>query len=277
MPIDLIGAVVAWLVAACGDAGIGQVRDRRKLRKAVRKATDAVVAQVAVPYQDSLRYWLTLCFSFPPELKPTGTNSISGGIRLAIARQVTEFSKRADDTGRPFSESLQVELDWLTGEVIEALVGALRQVVAEDDLRALVYGMDTAEILDLLKKLDMKIPVAPATTQQGNAPPDGHKPAVGTWPSAMAGKDAWIAAVMAFADIEDPVFRNDVLRLMGDELSLGHPFPVPARQMARDHVIQIVSRCWDFKDPDAARRALAVALRKLRPDDGASEQLARLT
>ncbi len=82
--------------------------------------------------------------------------------------------------------------------------------------------------------------------------------------------------VLQFADIEDPEFRRQVLQLMGDLLGLGRPFAVPYRAMARDHVIAIVDRCWAFRNPDAARRALVEALRELRPDDGATDRLQSL-
>ena len=86
--------------------------------------------------------------------------------------------------------------------------------------------------------------------------------------AGWADKDRWIAAVMAFTDIEDPEFRRAVLRLMGDRLELGHAFSASYRPVARDHVFEIVDRCWAFKDPpDAARRALADSLISLRPDD----------
>ncbi len=89
-------------------------------------------------------------------------------------------------------------------------------------------------------------------------------------------KGAWVTAIMAFADIEDPEFRRIVLRQMGDRLNLGRSFLAPYRSVARDHVVEIVDRCWEFKDPDAARNALARTLISLRPDDGAVGQLERL-
>ncbi len=83
-------------------------------------------------------------------------------------------------------------------------------------------------------------------------------------------------ALMEFDDIQDPEFRRQVLRLMGERLGLGYPFSVPYRAMARDHVIEVVDRVWDFRDPAAARSALAGALETLRPDDAATMRLKAL-
>jgi Effector-associated domain 2 len=90
---------------------------------------------------------------------------------------------------------------------------------------------------------------------------------------AAPSKTALVTAVMGFADIEDPDFRRLVLQQMGDNLGLGRPFPVPYQSMARDHVTAIINRCWDFRDPDAARRALVDALSALRPYDAATDHL----
>lgn len=82
--------------------------------------------------------------------------------------------------------------------------------------------------------------------------------------------------VMEFSDMEDPEFRRLVLRSMGERLGLGHAFSAPYSATARDHVAGIVDRIWEFKDPDAARRALVSTLEELRPDDGATVRLRSL-
>ena len=104
--------------------------------------------------------------------------------------------------------------------------------------------------------------------------PAGHGTAAAT--KTPVTKTALVAVVLQFADIEDPEFRRQVLQLMGDLLGLGRPFAAPYRAMARDHVVAIVDRCWAFKDPDAARRALVEALSELRPDDGTTDRLQSL-
>jgi TIR domain/Effector-associated domain 2 len=119
----------------------------------------------------------------------------------------------------------------------------------------------------------------PATRLSGDTsetPDHAGRVAVTTATKTPVTKTALVAVVMEFADIEDPEFRRQVLQLMGDLLGLGRPFAAPYRAMARDHVVAIVDRCWAFKDPDAARRALVGALSELRPDDGTTDRLRSL-
>lgn len=111
----------------------------------------------------------------------------------------------------------------------------------------------------------------PMSSQESSARPPHMRDS-----GAAANKDSWVAAMMMFADMEDPDFRRTVLRQMGDRLNLGRPFAAPYRPMARDHVVEIVNRCWDFSDPGAARRALVGALASLRPDDRATDNLERI-
>jgi hypothetical protein len=109
-----------------------------------------------------------------------------------------------------------------------------------------------------------------ATHMPSQSPEYAHKIAAPDVASISPTKDALLRAVMNFADIEDPEFRRQILRSMGDYLGLGRPFSAPYRPMAVDHVAAIIDRCWDFKDPSAARCALVQALNRLRPDDGAA-------
>jgi hypothetical protein len=46
--------------------------------------------------------------------------------------------------------------------------------------------------------------------------------------------------------------------------------------MARDHVREIVRRMNDYRDPQAARRAVYTALAFARPYDAALEELGRM-
>jgi TIR domain/Effector-associated domain 2 len=86
-------------------------------------------------------------------------------------------------------------------------------------------------------------------------------------------RDRWVVTLLEFVDIDNPEFRLQVLRLMGDELGLGHPFMASYRGMARDHVIEIVGRCWAYGNRRAALAALADALTCLRPDERPVGQL----
>jgi hypothetical protein len=159
MPIDLIGAVVAWLVAASGDAGIRLIRgsgDEGKLRKAVRVAVEAVVREVDPALQKQLRAGLILCFSSPPAMKLDGTTPTGDWLRSAIVTQVSQLEGWVNnDTGRPFYQDVPVDPAWLSGRVTDAIVGALRQVVASGNLPELVRGVDTTDVLGRLDALGL--------------------------------------------------------------------------------------------------------------------------
>jgi hypothetical protein len=87
---------------------------------------------------------------------------------------------------------------------------------------------------------------------------------------------AWIAAVMSFDDMQDPDFRRQVLRIMGELLQLGKAFQTSYRAMPIDHVTEIINRCWSYDPSEAALNALADALTWLRPDDQAATNIAAL-
>ena len=157
------------------------------------------------------------------------------------------------------------------------LPGLLSDLVAID-LSARTPEQFAAMVAEKLAALDIIEPSlkSPAAQRSGDgtsgtADSAGHGAVAAT--KIPVTKTALIAVVLQFADIEDPEFRRQVLQSMGDLLELGRPFAVPYRAMARDHVIAIVDRCWAFKDPDAARRALVGAFSELRPDDGATDRL----
>jgi hypothetical protein len=159
MPIDLIGAVVAWLVSASGDAGIRLVRgsdDRRKLRKALDVAINAVVQDVPRALEQPLGQALALCFSSPPAMKLDGSTPAGDWLRAAIAAQVSQLEGWVNnDTGRPFYHDVPVDPGWLTDRLTDAIIEAMRQVVAASGLPELVHGVDTTDVLARLDTLGL--------------------------------------------------------------------------------------------------------------------------
>ena len=184
--------------------------------------------------------------------------------RAALNRAVRERQEyvlpaRFDDTPLPGLLSDMVAVD-LRGRTPEQFAGKVAEKLAA---------------LGIIRP-PQRSPAVPPSDDGTSGPPDhtGHVAAAAA--KTPVTKAALVAVVLQFPDIEDPGFRLQVLQLMGDRLGLGAPFAAPYRPMARDHVIAIVDRCWAFKDPDAARRALIEALGELRPDDGATERLRSL-
>jgi tetratricopeptide (TPR) repeat protein len=160
MPIDLVVAILGWLVQVSGDSAIRLVRgspDERALKRAMRMAIEVVVAQ-ANPQSRALEQGLRLCFSSSPLLRLDAPASVGEGLRAAIAAQLSILDRSVNnDTGRPFYEEVGVEPDWLTEKVTEAIIGALHQVVAAGGLADLVHVLDAADISGRLDILGMQI------------------------------------------------------------------------------------------------------------------------
>ncbi len=157
MPVDLVGALVGWVVGQAGNAGIRLARrppDERALRTALGVAIDRVVGQADPSCREALRLGLRECFSAPPRLELTAATSVSEGLRAAIAAQVAQLGQMVHgDTGQPFFHTVAVDRGWLSEQVSEAILAALRQVAATGGLAELVHGVDAAEVLARLNTL----------------------------------------------------------------------------------------------------------------------------
>jgi tetratricopeptide (TPR) repeat protein len=168
MPVDVVGALVGWVVSLVGDAGIRFVRrspDERALRKALGLALDRVVEQADLSCQEALRVGLWECFSTGPRVRLDASSSVGEGLRAAIAAQVAQLDQMVHgDSGQPFYQVVEVDREWLAEQVTVAIVTALRQVVAVGGLAELVHGVDTAEVLARLKELTVTAPAAAVRT-----------------------------------------------------------------------------------------------------------------
>lgn len=285
VPIDLIGGVVAWLVATAGDAGVRLLRgspDERMLHQAVSVAIDGVVGQIDATLREPLRDALAWCFSAPPRLEPNGVTRIDVWLRAAVTAQIADIDP--DSLG---ADGRQDPHDWLEQELSAALVGALRQVVASSGMTELVHGLDFADVMSRLDAIGVQVDqlaqspaavqiralaVVAATGARSELDKALKVPHVSTtW--ALIGREDWVSAVLAFADMEHPEFRHDVLQMMGEALGLGRPFEASYRERARDHVNQIVISCREFVEPDLALVALVRALVTLRPSTGAARAI----
>jgi len=168
MPVDVVGALVGWVVSLVGDAGIRLVRsspDERALRKALGLAVDRVVEQADSSCRGALRVGLWECFSTEPRVGLDASSSVDEGLRAAIAAQVAQLDQMVHgDTGQPFYQVVAVDRGWLVEQVSTAIVTALRQVVAARGLAELVHGVDAAEVLARLKELTVAAPAVAVRT-----------------------------------------------------------------------------------------------------------------
>jgi hypothetical protein len=161
----------------------------------------------------------------------------------------------------------------------------------------LLAGMGCAYYLDRRSRVDIAPdggPVAgPGGDTVGSAPDPGQlSPAGPGQPiahgsnpeAAMPAMDsghtqptqAWVAAVMAFSDIQKPDFRSLVLTMVGEALGLNAPFAATYSNAASDHVTEIVNSCWGYEDRCGALRALGETMIRLRPHTAAAANMRRL-
>jgi len=161
MPIDLIGALVGWLVQVVGDYGIRVVRgspDERALRRAMKQAIEAVVEQADPNSRETLRLGLRECFSSPPRLPVNLSAPIGDNLRDAIAAQVAELDQMVStETGQAFYQGVSVERVWLMHTVADAVIAALRNVVAQGSIAGLVHGLDASDLSDQVNALSRQL------------------------------------------------------------------------------------------------------------------------
>lgn len=150
MQVDLIGALVGWLVQAVGDYGIRLVlgsADKRALRQAVEKAIATVVDQVDPGSRETLRSGLQQCFSSTPRWHLDQSVPIGDSLRAAIAAQVAELDEVVSfEPGQTFYQSVSVERTWLIDKIADAFIAALRSVVAQGSLAELVHGLNASDL-----------------------------------------------------------------------------------------------------------------------------------
>ena len=160
MPVDLVGALVGWVVSLVGDAGIRLVRrspDERALSTAIGLAIDNVVEHIDPSSRNALRLGLRECFSTPPRMRLDVSTSVGEGLRDAIAAQVAQLDEMVhSDSGQPFYQMVPVRPLWLTEQITEAIRTSLRQVVAAGGLAELVHALDTADVLARLNMLGIE-------------------------------------------------------------------------------------------------------------------------
>jgi hypothetical protein len=158
MPLDLVGALVGWLMSLVSDAGIrllGRLSNERALRNALGLAIDKVVQQADESSQEALREGLRQCFSARPQLALDATTSVSDGFRAAIAAQVAQLDQMMHgDSGELFYNIVSVDRMWLINQVTAAILRALPQVAAASSLAELVNVLNAE---GLATRLDGRI------------------------------------------------------------------------------------------------------------------------
>ncbi|MFI6012083.1 ATP-binding protein [Streptomyces sp. NPDC051243] len=159
--LDVVSAVVGWLVAVCGDSGFHLVRDQRDeraLRKMLRGSMESVVAAVPPSSRRTLERGIARHFKVPPTLRLDGTLPVQDALQAAVDAQIAELGEWvARTTGVPFEEAVAVEPDVLRTRIADAIVSGLRQYAAAGAMSELVRALDTAEILGRIDALGLRL------------------------------------------------------------------------------------------------------------------------
>lgn len=159
--IEVVSAVVGWLVAFCSDSGVRLIKgqsDERSLKKAVRRTLMPVVAETDPAVRPVLERGLVRFFAKQPELSMVGATSVRDSLTTAVEAQMADLEQWvAAKTGRLFSEVVEIEPGEFIDQVSEAVVAGLRQYAAAGELTELVRALDTAEIMGRLEALGMQI------------------------------------------------------------------------------------------------------------------------
>lgn len=159
--VEVVSAVVGWLVAVCGDSGFRLVRDgrdERALRKTLQGSMEPVLDLAPQHARRTLERGLTRFFKEPPTLRLDGTAPVHEALEAAVDAQLAKLDQWvARTTGVPFAEAVALEPDVLRGRVTDAVVSGLRQYAAAGGLAELVRALDTTEILSRIDALGLRL------------------------------------------------------------------------------------------------------------------------
>uniref|UniRef100_A0AAU2JZP8 Tetratricopeptide repeat protein n=1 Tax=Streptomyces sp. NBC_00049 TaxID=2903617 RepID=A0AAU2JZP8_9ACTN len=161
MAIELVSAVVGWLVAFCSDSGVRLIkgqRDELSLKKTLSRTMATIVGQADPSVRPVLERGLARFFAAPPTLNLGGAPSVRGALRTAVASQIADLEQWvADATGRPFGEAVDIDPVEFRERVTDAVVSGLRQYAAAGELTELVRALDTEDIMGRLEVLGLQI------------------------------------------------------------------------------------------------------------------------
>lgn len=159
--LDMVSAVVGWLVSLCGESGVHLVRDQRDeraLRKIIQGSMDSVVASAPPSARRTLERGIARYFKAPPTLRLDGTVPVRDAMEAAVDAQIAELDEWvARTTGVPFAEAVGVEPDVLRIRIAEGIVSGLRLYASAGAMSELVHALDTAEILGRINDLDLRL------------------------------------------------------------------------------------------------------------------------
>ena len=155
----LVDPVAGWLAGLLGDGWVALLRgspDERLVRRSMADAVEAVIERADPGDRDALRNGLALVFTRPPAVRGEAVG-VGDGLWAAVVAQVELLRDMADESGRPFFETVAADPDWLSGELAEAFVTGLEWAVTRSSPAELVGGLREERVASGLAAVPDKV------------------------------------------------------------------------------------------------------------------------
>jgi tetratricopeptide (TPR) repeat protein len=155
----LTEALVGWLVQVIGDKGLSLLappRDERAIRAAMQRGIESFLFQVPIEHRDAVQDGLDAAFS-RRLTQPVKSSDLPAHRRLreSLIHQAAGLRDlRNTRTGRTFYDDVTLDPAWVEATLADTVIATLRFADAQTGLSALVRGLDSSEVLTILRELD---------------------------------------------------------------------------------------------------------------------------
>jgi WD40 repeat protein len=148
IPQDPGGVIFGWLLQLFTDKVLLAAREHRKLRKAITRAVDAVLADISDDQaRESLRAALAERFNGAPALSLTASGLWPDRLSQAVGNQLEPLANPENALGgASFLEQIGVSSSWLSGQLTRALINAIQEMAAAADFSTLAILLRLDEL-----------------------------------------------------------------------------------------------------------------------------------
>lgn len=270
----LEAAFVAWLVALLGDQTVRGVTrvllgntERRRfaaaLSMAMRVAIVAIMQDVPPGSRDALEPALRDCFAEPSVTVLDGRTRVRTALVAAVREQISPLADREMGTsGRSFLDDIDVDVDWLGGELASVAIRSIEQVGAGfPGLAPLVAQLNADGLMEFGELISSKVDCVLATVElwRQSVPPAGPAGLARTHEFLPDVIDRIADALLDIPSIADNDSRDVILSMLPIQLRGAiRQSPVP-----RIYVYNIVRAC-SYREEGL--RQLVRAIRSIERD-----------
>jgi hypothetical protein len=270
----LEAAFVAWLVALLGDQSVRGVTrvllgnpERRRFAAAIRTAMGiaivAIMQDVPPRSREVLEAALQDCFVEPPVTVLDGRTRVRTALVAAVREQISPLADpEVGTSGRSFLDEIDVDADWLGGELANVAIRSIEQVGAGlPGLAPLVAQLNADGLIEFEELISAKVDCVLATVElwRQSAPPTAPAGLAGTHEFLPDVIDRIADALLDIPSIADNEQRDVILSMLPIQLRGAiRRSPVP-----RIHVYNIVQAC-SYREEGL--RQLVRAIRSIERD-----------